>query len=1218
MTISRKFQLVIIFLSIVAIITTFFMFDGYNKEKSDNLKYVTVYKNFSLGDFLYLQKNTTEELYYQYIDSSGKSSEIYKISEESSQPLISGKNDIVEVKIFSKNEITEEDVTIRTLAKSEVSEVLKNDNVLGEEKKPFEIPTDILLEKLGVNYFPFSHWYQGEYENQDFKIKSIKQINLIPIVDGGENTNEYLNAMLKAKEDLCLLEKKNSECENIKLDFNFIVDENGDIYEGFSGSLYQSDNKTLVIGLIESSNEESKNTLISFVDLLKNLYGISKTNRIQFDNKIDSKVFSTVESAYKNSLKTPAKVTSETPEIEKAAHFTEESVTDSNTVKINNKLQVVTSGDLSEEQETILKMAGLKEDSISKKKYKVYDLEENISLQVMNQMNMISEEGSVIQPNYVYRLSSWDNTNPDRSIPTDYNTSTHWYLEKIKTPEVWSDLGGCATDNTCGGDESVIVAILDTGVAYENYDFDTGSDPIAEKFDPFYVDIPTYDTQNGIFNEGHDREFRLSPELGGVNFVSPYDAWQDYSCNSLRYTGTSPDPCNTVELEKINHANDDFGHGSFIASIIASATGDESPNRLVGISHNISIMPVRVFTPNDTVMCMDYLGNPDPTCSDINNDFRTVAFTTNIIDGIEHAVANNANIINLSLSGPGFDDLVNGAIQNAINSGVLVVVAAGNSNDNASYYFPANSPGAFVVGATDYADNRASYSNYGSEIDIVAPAGDSDPSYYTPGIYYQCSSTQTCSDETNPNLFETFTSQTSPTLGAGTSYSAPMVAAAAALLLYDDPTLTVAELRALIQNSAQDLGPVGKDDDFGYGLLDIEAALGREENVEDPIPNDQYFTWYDTSRSDRIAWVLVGNPSTTSSASVNIKVGSTINNSYSIPPGGRITPKYLGILDGPVVVTSSIPIFSSERVSYEGSFNEYSGIVVTDLSKKYYFPIYDHSSLTKKSWILVGNPSATETATVNIKIGTVVNTNYSIPPGGRITPKWVGLYDGPVVISSNIDVYASQRSSYEGFFNEFAGIPESQLNTKYYFTWYDTSQSDRKATILVGNPSLTQTATVNIKIANNVNSTFTLGPGLKVLKSWTGILNGPVEVSSNIPIYTTQRAYYIGSFNEYAGIPVNNLKTKYYFTWYDTSKTTRKAWILVGNPSLTQTATVNIKIGNSINQNFTINPNSRITPKWYNILNGPVIVTSNIPVYATQRADYEGSFNEYPGIFVSQ
>jgi uncharacterized protein YcfL len=221
------------------------------------------------------------------------------------------------------------------------------------------------------------------------------------------------------------------------------------------------------------------------------------------------------------------------------------------------------------------------------------------------------------------------------------------------------------------------------------------------------------------------------------------------------------------------------------------------------------------------------------------------------------------------------------------------------------------------------------------------------------------------------------------------------------------------------------------------------------------IPNNKlttqyWFPWYDNQTMT--SWILVGNPSTTEVAHVDIYIAGQKQNdkAYEIQPGDRITPTF-PVLNGPVKIVSDIDVFTTQRVhNATGFINEAPGIPNNQLNTEYWFPWYDNQYMT--SWILVGNPSETETAYVDIYIaGQKQNTvPYEILPGNRITPTY-NVLNGPVHIVSNINVFASMRvHTGQGFVNEAAGIPNSQLTTQYWFPWYDNQYM--QSWILVGKP----------------------------------------------------------------------------------------------------------------------------------------------------------------------
>lgn len=141
--------------------------------------------------------------------------------------------------------------------------------------------------------------------------------------------------------------------------------------------------------------------------------------------------------------------------------------------------------------------------------------------------------------------------------------------------------------------------------------------------------------------------------------------------------------------------NDNFGHGTHCAGTIAGKT--------YGVSKKASVYGVKVFDTGDST-------------------------TEIVLDGYEWAVANITatdgraakSVISMSLGGPK-STAFNTAVDAATAKGVLTVVAAGNSYDDASYYSPASASTAFTVGAVDKTNYKPSFSNYGSALDIFAP-----------------------------------------------------------------------------------------------------------------------------------------------------------------------------------------------------------------------------------------------------------------------------------------------------------------------------------------------------------------------------------------------------------------------------------------------------------------------------------------------------------------
>ena len=216
-------------------------------------------------------------------------------------------------------------------------------------------------------------------------------------------------------------------------------------------------------------------------------------------------------------------------------------------------------------------------------------------------------------------------------------------------------------------------------------------------------------------------------------------------------------------------AQDDNGHGSHVAGIAAASSNNGAG--VAGASWGARIMPVKVLDASK------------------NGSFANAA------SGIIWATDHGAHIINLSLGGNSHSTIFQNAIDYAYSKGVTIVAASGN-NGNGFVLYPARYPNVIAVGATDSVNNRASFSNYGAELDIVAPG----VSIYSTGIstYFTDS---------------------------GTSMSAPYVAGLAAILRGIPSSGSPASLAWAMKSTALDLGVVGKDDYYGSGLIQMDAAI---------------------------------------------------------------------------------------------------------------------------------------------------------------------------------------------------------------------------------------------------------------------------------------------------------------------------------------------------------------------------------------------------------
>jgi hypothetical protein len=367
-------------------------------------------------------------------------------------------------------------------------------------------------------------------------------------------------------------------------------------------------------------------------------------------------------------------------------------------------------------------------------------------------------------------------------------------------------------------------------------------------------------------------------------------------------------------------------------------------------------------------------------------------------------------------------------------------------------------------------------------------------------------------------------------------------------------------------------GPVEVKDPDGQPIftsLLVLSGAGNSDNELMGFPvnqftTDYWFPWYDHGypvvAGDYVrTWILVGNPSTTSTATVHIYIGGVeqTGSPFSVAPGSRVTPRWIGTIGGPVHLSSDIPVFASERefTVPDNSFSEMMGFPANQFTTEYWFPWYD--SVNMNSIVKVGNTSSSLTANVDIYIGTTKMGSYTVLPNQTISQAYAGIVNGPVrvVATNGIDIVTSQwtlSGPSNNIFNETMGYPFDQFTTEYWFPWYDHGYpviggDNMRTWILVGNPSSSATAHVNIYIGGvlQTGSPFSIAPGSRVTPRWIGTIGGPVHVVSDIPVFSSERVFTVptNSFNEMMGYPANQLTSEYWFTWYDSVNMYNKIYV---------------------------------------------------------------------------
>lgn len=225
-----------------------------------------------------------------------------------------------------------------------------------------------------------------------------------------------------------------------------------------------------------------------------------------------------------------------------------------------------------------------------------------------------------------------------------------------------------------------------------------------------------------------------------------------------------------------NSIIDDYGHGTNIASIIAQHTYS-----------NVKLMPIKIT----------------------NNEGKGSILS--LYMGIESAIQNNANVINISLSCYSTKDsaIINAAIDKAVSKGIIVVTSAGNDNANTKSYIPANNDNVFTISSVNKNLQKSKFSNYGDNVD-----------YCMLGEGISCLGLE--------SNYATY---------SGTSYSTALFTSIVSQLKACDLSYTKDNIANILDSYVYDIGVAGKDDYFGNGLLSYDAIVKNNgnEQIDDTI-----------------------------------------------------------------------------------------------------------------------------------------------------------------------------------------------------------------------------------------------------------------------------------------------------------------------------------------------------------------------------------------------
>ncbi|WP_414837429.1 S8 family serine peptidase [Candidatus Nanosalina sp. VS9-1] len=288
------------------------------------------------------------------------------------------------------------------------------------------------------------------------------------------------------------------------------------------------------------------------------------------------------------------------------------------------------------------------------------------------------------------------------------------------------------------------------------------------------------------FVERVDPDFEMTTVLDSTaSQINAAEAWSENATGKdvdVAVLDTGISNSNSVldveqEVDFTGEGTDDGnGHGTHVAGIIAS-----QDSTYTGISYDADLFDVKVLSSDGT------------------------GSASNVIDGIQWAVENDADIISLSLGAPveecDGEDALSEAINNAYSQGTLPVVAAGNEGpDSGTITVPGCAEDALTVGSVGSDNSISSFSSRGPTAD-----GRVKPDVVAPG--------ESVTSTWNDGGFET---------ASGTSMATPHVSGTAALLFASNSTLTVEQAKSIVMNSSEDLGFA--ENDQGQGLVDVYEA----------------------------------------------------------------------------------------------------------------------------------------------------------------------------------------------------------------------------------------------------------------------------------------------------------------------------------------------------------------------------------------------------------
>ncbi len=397
-----------------------------------------------------------------------------------------------------------------------------------------------------------------------------------------------------------------------------------------------------------------------------------------------------------------------------------------------------------------------------------------------------------------------------------------WYLDQIGAPSAW---------DISTGSSDVVVAVIDSGYAL-------GHQELSNRWH-INTDEQGSTTPGDICWTGSSQNRQTNNCDDDDNGY--IDDWRGWDFNGID---------NSPQAGEVDPSGSGVAHGTLVAGVLAS-TGNNSTG-FPGLDWNARIMPLQALSDNGT------------------------GYTSDIVAAIEYAVDNGADIINLSLGGPIDNLALFLSLSYARSQDVLVISSSGNcatlaytfcSQLQAPGYlsYPALYDEVLAIGALNSVGNRASFSSYGPELDLVAP-----------GQGLTISSTWSPANPTS-----NYASNIS-----GTSFSAPIASGIASLVRAANPDLNVEDVRRLLIESTTAPSNNIFTNELGFGLLRADKAL------EAAVSNDAS----NVNRTNRDQPLI--NSSTGTDPGNPIGANSTLTSTLISYPGDQIKLRALNASTG--------------------------------------------------------------------------------------------------------------------------------------------------------------------------------------------------------------------------------------------------------------------------------------------------------------------------------